>query len=980
MRQRRKEAMQADIPTLRIPDWFLQDNVKLYLDVDECPPNSRAALNLGLTTCVDKETGDTLFALPYYRSTTAAKLRLAMLIPGRGLEPKWPEILEKKPVSGGKDAPVQQDEPIVAVAKLNHLRWPMLQAETGVLAAFSMARHNSRSKSRGASRVDLMLHCTDDHSHEQLDGFVEDLATVTGADLVRLDANDFADLSTEYLGTGTDTLDAFANLAYDIFHGYASAPRSFSQQRPMDAEDEAFDQEEAEEEEEEEEPERPPRKIEIMTLDQLKRTLFDRRHEFAKGLFKVTRKDVIAGAAPSYPYSGSREGSGYNESRLLPLFEKIIDAPGEKRSSKPSEWYSVGRRFNASKAGGDQKELNAQPSPPDQRSWPLYELHPETFLPAAATLLADFVGLSKDEAALGFRREFHSQSSIANTEALQSTARTIIHVRDLREIGNSQVGDFMMRVLLKAVQRRRRAGHEVVIVGTSCSRTIVGPTPVLDHFRSISVPAVFQMSKQDAIHFKSPQEEDVGANPPYGRILEINMRHMQRMLKDLRPEHKDVDLSSQSAQKYLSLGGDMFSRTVLPFDMVQRIVLTAIGIFERHAVSKTMNASHIWLAASVERQSKLMGRAWSNYLGRKTASPDNVKEAPDGANSSQPKQSKVDSIKQDLNQHENRLLPGVVDAGNIRTGFDQVHAPIETIDALQTLTSLSLLRPDAFTYGVLATDRLPGLMLYGPPGTGKTLLAKAVAKESGATMLEISGAQVYEKYVGEGAKMVRAVFSLAKKLSPCIVFIDEADSIFGSRGGAGSRNTHREILNQFLREWDGMGTHNVFLMVATNRPFDMDDAVLRRLPRRLLVDLPVAQDREAILKIHLNGEDLDDSVNIPQLAKDTALYSGSDLKNLCVAAALACVREENDLAHSKRGDKDFKLPAKRVLADRHFEKATKEISASINEDMNSLTAIRKFDEQYGDRRGRRKKANYGFGLGDEQADEGAARVRRPPAP
>lgn len=225
--------------------------------------------------------------------------------------------------------------------------------------------------------------------------------------------------------------------------------------------------------------------------------------------------------------------------------------------------------------------------------------------------------------------------------------------------------------------------------------------------------------------------------------------------------------------------------------------------------------------------------------------------------------------------------------------------------------------------------------------------------------------------------MVRAVFSLAKKLSPCIVFIDEADAIFGSRSNAGNKNTHREIINQFLREWDGMEMANVFIMVASNRPFDLDDAVLRRLPRRILVDLPVAKDRESILKIHLGGELLDETVKLTELAEQTPLYSGSDLKNLCVSAALACVREENDLMSSKQDDKDFKLPEKRTLSGRHFEKAIKEISASISEDMSSLTAIRKFDEQYGDRRGRRKKAAYGFGMGDMSVDESAARVRPP---
>lgn len=181
-----------------------------------------------------------------------------------------------------------------------------------------------------------------------------------------------------------------------------------------------------------------------------------------------------------------------------------------------------------------------------------------------------------------------------------------------------------------------------------------------------------------------------------------------------------------------------------------------------------------------------------------------------------------------------------------------------------------------------------------------------------------------------------------------------------------------------------MDDHSVFMMVASNRPFDLDDAVLRRLPRRLLVDLPVAKDRESILGIHLKNENLDPSVSLNKLAEQTPLYSGSDLKNLSVAAALACVREENELADSNKENKEFKLPEKRILTSNHFDKALAEISASISEDMSSLTAIRKFDERYGDRRGRRKKTGYGFGTMDGVFDESAARVRQastsPPPP
>ncbi|KFY13922.1 hypothetical protein V491_06213 [Pseudogymnoascus sp. VKM F-3775] len=263
------------------------------------------------------------------------------------------------------------------------------------------------------------------------------------------------------------------------------------------------------------------------------------------------------------------------------------------------------------------------------------------------------------------------------------------------------------------------------------------------------------------------------------------------------------------------------------------------------------------------------------------------------------------------------------------------------------------------------------------------MLAKALAKESDTTVLEVSGSEIYDKYVGEGEKNVKAVFSLARKLAPCIVFIDEADAIFGDRGTGSQRTSHREIINEFLREWDGMNDLSAFIMVATNRPFDLDEAILRRLPRRLLIDLPVEADREAILKIHLKGEELEDSVDLAALAANTPFYSGSDLKNLSVAAALACVREENLTAiaaaaaageDSSALSRTLTYPEKRVIGKRHFDIAIQEISASVSEDMSTLVAIRKFDERYGDRKGRKKKAVMGFGGGKEVGEE-SARVR-----
>ncbi|GAT26369.1 mitochondrial AAA ATPase [Aspergillus luchuensis] len=470
---------------------------------------------------------------------------------------------------------------------------------------------------------------------------------------------------------------------------------------------------------------------------------------------------------------------------------------------------------------------------------------------------------------------------------------------------------------------------------------------------------------------KSEVAERVFAEDRKTRILDINIRHVQDLLRTRLADSPSALKDDIYRDRAWPLDASLVKESGLderywPYSQVHWATTLALGSL---GADEAFGYDHIRRGLEMMQKTE---RVKNDWLHEKTPKPKATETGND-------RERLLSSLRKTCNTHEKKLLNGVVDAKSIRTTFSDVHVPPETIDALKTLTSLSLIRPEAFTYGVLATDKIPGLLLYGPPGTGKTLLAKAVARESGATVLEVSGSEVYDMYVGEGEKNVKAIFTLAKKLSPCVVFIDEADAIFCSRTGASSRTSHRELINQFLREWDGMNDMSAFIMVATNRPFDLDDAVLRRLPRRLLVDLPTEQDRLAILKIHLKEETLDSSVDLAELARRTPLYSGSDLKNLSVAAALACVREENDLAAQHQGEEPYQYPARRTLTWKHFERGMEEISASISEDMSSLSAIRKFDEQYGDRKGRRKKApGWGFmpaGVDESATSVDAARVR-----
>ncbi|SMR45167.1 unnamed protein product [Zymoseptoria tritici ST99CH_3D1] len=995
-----------------IPDWFLDHNVKLQVDSFE--PN-RKAKNAQVLRCVDKETGHTVFTLPWYEAWPVPGLRPGSEGEAGGAEKKQPidegifdnkvdfQTTKETPKTSSTATPIltpPTGEGYEDVTPHSLLRWSLLEAETAISAGFTVAAQAQPKSSHAASKVDISLQCPDSKSHSQMDELVEDLAAITQSNLIRLDANDFGELTADYIGNGADSLGSFSSLGYDVFDGYTSSP--FRTARIIEEEE---DDEMDEDEEEDDESHGSSKGRSFGGMENIKKALMGHGSSLAKALGNINVTGIAI--APSsmmktWPPNGQRpfqraepQGSfdalDLDTAKLGHLLDDLLNAP-EKKKARSQSTKNEGLRRRLPETLLENGPAAAKKSLADsdaahQALWRVWRSSPGCWLPDVSGLIANRIHCAT-ELPLTLAANDEKGSSAPWTSA-NAASRTIVHVRDLKDISNSRIGEAIVRKLVSVASKRRLAGEEILIVGTSSQDAnamgglFANFAQDTDNsaFRTITVPPFFSLSKAQISRFQPEDPNKAGghAAPMDRRILEINTRHIETMLRRLRPDDA-TDLFSETAQKQLQLAGTpVLAQKVLPLDQVQRLVLTAIGLSKTHARSQAVNASHIGLAALVIGQADRNAREWTKFnfnLDPKKSLADG-KDGPDGSSAAVKAKAKLDELAKGCNQHESRLLTGVVDAQNIKTGFGQVHAPEETIDALKTMTSLSLLRPEAFKYGVLAADRLPGLMLYGPPGTGKTLLARAVAKESKATVLEISGAQIYEKYVGEGEKMVRAVFSLAKKLSPCIVFIDEADAIFGSRSNAGNKTTHREIINQFLREWDGMGMSNVFIMVASNRPFDLDDAVLRRLPRRILVDLPVTKDRESILKIHLNDEILDDSVKLNELAEQTPLYSGSDLKNLCVSAALACVREENDLANSKQDDKDFKLPEKRTLSGRHFEKAIKEISASISEDMSSLTAIRKFDEQYGDRRGRRKKSAYGFGLGDGSVDESAARVRPP---
>jgi len=253
-----------------------------------------------------------------------------------------------------------------------------------------------------------------------------------------------------------------------------------------------------------------------------------------------------------------------------------------------------------------------------------------------------------------------------------------------------------------------------------------------------------------------------------------------------------------------------------------------------------------------------------------------------------------------LNEHEVMIASHLIDPKNLKVSWADVAGLDDVIEQLKKTVIYPVLAQQKGIVVSRLVQPPKGVLLYGPPGCGKTLIAKAMAKEAKCWFINLDVSVLTDKWYGESQKLTGAVFSLAEKIQPCIIFIDEIDSLLRIRASQDHEVTAM-MKAQFMSLWDGLITDpkkTVIVMGATNRPRDMDSAILRRMATKFHVPAPDLEQRKHILNLTLKNERLASDYSLDKLAALTDGFSGSDLKEIARSAAVSCL---SDLQLSRDG-------------------------------------------------------------------------------
>ena len=296
---------------------------------------------------------------------------------------------------------------------------------------------------------------------------------------------------------------------------------------------------------------------------------------------------------------------------------------------------------------------------------------------------------------------------------------------------------------------------------------------------------------------------------------------------------------------------------------------------------------------------------------------------------------------------------------NPNVQFDDIADLDETKKLLQEAVLLPILMPDYFR-GIRRPWK--GICMFGPPGTGKTMLAKAIATQGKTRFFNVSASSLGSKWKGESEKLVRILFEVARFYAPSTIFFDEIDALASQRGGSGEHEASRRVKSELLIQMDGVNgsssasanlkaddeeaVKTVMVLAATNRPWDLDEAIRRRLEKRVYIPLPSAQGRKNLFTINLKGIALNPDVDFDALVAKTEGYSGADISNVCREAAMMPMRRKLmsasfNLDNLKNHQEEIEMP----LTQSDFLEALSNISKSVSQDQ--LKEFQDWMDEYG---------------------------------
>ena len=659
-RANRSNGKKKEIPPFHIPEWFMDRNVILREShvgkPDEVGVTAQSQHQTLKTTSPDEPFG--LNAL----STV-------------------PDVINKDHGTAAKETSSIPAEDLVEEG---------LPIEDQILAEISMlvsaglqVPTTEDTQSWRSPKPHLVLHCPKDGGSRFMNMLVKGMAGAHATDLIRLDAQDIAQIGSDYLeDSNVSPANSLSSLGYDAHQATTSGGPQWVEDP---ADEEELDDVEDEAEDDKGRPSIPP---------------FRRRS---------------TGIIPTPP--------GHFSGRIINILGNLIPVAGQPSPSS---------RLVKVVGQSPDKDLKMT-------------MFIETLLDACeAKRKTEFGHMSTENSTnVQESKNLGSSSSVFVEQAIETNPERrslIVHIEDYPEINTTFNGGKILDKLHEIVTRRRKEGQRILIIGTTSSRDLI-PSFSEEGFRSVQSQHESGPTRTIVTPLKVSQSK-LERDNKY-RITLINQRHLQDMLRRLASDPPRVsnvvsqqELDLASSAMFLSDMGE----SVWPLDRVHRAATVALGSLKD---GEKMNKKHIedslalielsdtkkfeWVA-----KEKAEEKASNHSISTKSSKPRVIMTKEES-------EERMRKLRRTCNNHEKKLLNGVVNPENIRSTFADVRAPPATIEALKTLTSLSLVRPDAFTYGVLATDTIPGLLLYGPPGTGKTLLAKAVAKESGATVLEVSG-------------------------------------------------------------------------------------------------------------------------------------------------------------------------------------------------------------------------------------------------